>query len=110
MQNNNCNFIHNGCGSDIRGSPQCFHCKACHLVLYHTGPYGNIKDCKVQQFIGVPLLKLSCNSSTLCGEDQVDYKLQESDKRSHQDSWSTMLNSVTTEVNIQFIIGMLVFL
>ena len=67
--------------------------------MHSFGPYGNVKDCKVQQFIGVPLLKLSCNSSTLCGEDQVDYKLQEPDKRSHQNSWSTTLNSVTNEVN-----------
>ena len=42
------------------------------------------------------------NSSTLCGEDQVNKKVQQLDNRSHQDSWFTKSNVVQNSKNILF--------
>ena len=40
--------------------------------MHSCGPYGNILDHHVQQYIGFPLLTVMSNSPTLCGEDQVN--------------------------------------
>ena len=70
--------------------------------MHSCGPYGNFLDRDVQQFIGFPFLTVLSNSITLCGEDQVSKKVQQSDSRSHQDSWSTKSYFVKKQDNTVF--------
>ena len=109
-QNTYCNL--KSCGFSLRGSPHYFQCKACQVLSFRTlnnivnmhyfGPYGNRKDMKVNAFVGVPLLKLSVNNSTLCGADHVRSSLGKADIRSRQESRPTTLNIVKKEKNRLF--------
>ena len=111
-QNMYCNCKSCGCGFSQRGFPHYFQCKACQVLSFRTlnivvnmhyfGPYGNRKDFKVNAFVGVPLLKLSFNNSTLCGVDHVRCGLGKADIRSRQESRSTMLNIVNKVNNRLF--------
>ena len=107
-----CNFKSCGCGFSLRGTPHFFQCKACQVLSFRTlnsivnmhyfGPYGNRKDLKVNAFVGVPLLKLSFNNSTLCGVDHVRGCLGKADIRSCQESRPTTLNIVNKVNNTLF--------
>ena len=66
-----------GAGCHVRGSPQCinFHDNFPILVdnickLHARGPYGNLNDLKVFEFVGLPLAKL-CTCTTMC--DSYDH-------------------------------------
>ena len=64
-EDNDCTFIKGGNGLFFKGSAHSYQGKAHRLLLQNTcvnivkmpsfGPYGNVKDRNIQQFIGVPL-------------------------------------------------------
>ena len=66
-------------------------------VIFHLhkhGPYGNLKDIHVYDFIGLPLLNLH-TSPVLCGEDQgINTQVnvvKNTSRRTHQESRSPKL-------------------
>ena len=108
----NCNSKTFGCGFS-RGSPHSyFQCKACQVLSLHTldnivkmhyfGPYGNFKDLKVNAFVGVPLLKLSVDNSTLCGVGHVRSCMSKAEFRPRQESRSTTLSTVNNVKHTYF--------
>ena len=80
------------------------------LSEFHKyGPYGNLKDVHVLDYIGVPLFNL-CSSFSLCGEVQgIDMHSQVVDintsNRTHQESRSPMsvINKVSFNRSIDFV-------
>ena len=94
--------ITRGVGCHVRGSPQDINFldnlpvlvdNICNL--HNRGPYGNLKDLKVLEFVGLPLVKL-CTCTTTC--DSYDHcndsKLKEkphNDEELHKESRSSMV-------------------
>ena len=70
--------------------------------MHNCGPYGNVVDRHVQHYIGFPLLNIKSYNSTLSGEDRVKGNGQQVDNWSHQDGWSSELNSAIKSLNTDF--------
>ena len=80
--------------------------KICNLHSF--GPYGNLRDKKVLQFIGCPLVKVQSVNSLWGGDRSGSRVVKEKVHvhRSHQESWSPTVNTVNKDSfdsNIGFI-------
>ena len=89
----------------LRGSPHFSQFQACCqslsssvlsiLKLHGRGPYSNLRDVQIQDFIGVPFIKINTDcKETLCGEEQTLFKSKDSEHKSHQESWSPELTNI----------------
>ena len=95
----NINDSKNGVGFAGGSPPFCCYNKICSFKLqtcinvvskaHCNGPFLNLRDRKVLQFIGVPLIKFSCLCNpTLRGRGQQSELIRESNQP-HQESWSS---------------------
>ena len=81
------------------------------LKIHSFGPYGNVKDKLICQYIGVPLIKIhTCAYPTLWGDGNVSKGDTVSESPlPHQESWSPVVdesgnkNSVIFDRNMGFV-------
>ena len=76
------------------------------IVKMHCyGPYNNLSDCKLVDFIGVPFLSLTCMGATGCNDkEKHSHQVLAG---SHQESWSPIViePKVVFQKNIGFVIN-----
>ena len=83
------------------GLPNVTLCKACTVAvcngysciynMHFHGPYNNVYDRKISQFIGVPFVKLNLSHKSM-GESFSTDSLVIEPMLDHQESWSPVCN------------------